>query len=98
MSGLHNWSELNRDLSPESQQRIAEAEAEIDATLPPDEPCAVVPMRMLRELEDTPMSELEAALQTDEAGVLAFEECDDPTVSQLRSYATAMGRAAQNRN
>lgn len=91
MSGRHDWNELSRDLSPERQQRVAEAAAAIDATLPPDEPCAVVPMRMLRELEDTPMSELEAALQTDEAGVLAFEECDDPAVSQLRSYATAMG-------
>jgi hypothetical protein len=91
MSGRHKWSELNRNLSPESRQRIAEVEAETDATLPPDEPCAVVPMRMLRELEDTPMSELEIALQTDEAGVLTFEECDDPRVSQLRSYATAMG-------
>ena len=80
-----------RDLSPESLQRVAEMEAEIDATLPLDEPCAVVTMRMLRELEDTPMSELEAALQTDRAGVLAFEECANPTVSQLRSYATAMG-------
>lgn len=91
MSGRHNWSELNRDLSPERRQRIAEAESEIDATLPPDEPCAVVPMRMLRELEDTPMSELEAALQTDVDGVMAFEESDDPMVSRLRSYATAMG-------
>ena len=91
MTVLHNWSELNQNLSPESRQRISELEAEIDATLPPDEPCAVVPMRMLRELEDTPMSEIEAALATDEAGVLAFEECDDPKVSQLRSYATALG-------
>ena len=91
MSGLHKLSELERDFSPESWARIAELEAEIDATLPPDESCAVVPMRMLRELEDTPMSELEAALKTDQAGVLAFEEYDNPTVSDLRSYATAMG-------
>ncbi len=91
MSGLHKLSELDKDFTPESWERIAELEAEIDATLPPDESCAVAPMRMLRELEDIPIAELEAALQTDAAGVMAFEECDDPRVSQLRSYITAMG-------
>lgn len=91
MSGSHKLSELDRDFTPEDWERIAELESEIDATMPPDESCAVVPMRMLRELEDTPMSELEAALGTDQAGVLAFEECEDSMVSRLRSYITAMG-------
>ena len=91
MSGSHKLSELDRDFTPEDWERIAELESEIDATMPPDESCAVVPMRMLRELEDTPMSELEAALGTDRAGVLAFEECEDSMVSRLRSYITAMG-------
>ena len=62
MTRLHNWSELNQNLSPESRQRIAELEAEIDATMPPDESCAVVPMRMLREHEDAPLSEYAAEL------------------------------------
>lgn len=91
MSGLRKLSELDQYFTPESWQRIAGLEAEIDATMPPDEPCPVVPMRMLRELENTPLSELATALQTDPAGVLAFEECDDPTVSQLRAYITAIG-------
>ena len=91
MGGLHKLNELDEDLSPESWVRIADLDAEIDATLRPDESCAVVPMRMLRELEDTPMSELEAALETDRAGVLAFEESGDPNMSQLCSYVAAMG-------
>ena len=91
MTRLHNWSELNQNLSPESRQRIAELEAEIDATLPPDESCAVMPLRMLREHEDAPLSEYAAELQTDEAGVRAFEECDDAPVSQVAAYVKAMG-------
>ena len=91
MTRLHNWSELNQNLSPESRQRIAELEAEIDATMPPDESCAVVPMRMLREHEDAPLSEYAAELGTDEAAVRAFEECDDALVSQVAAYVKAMG-------
>ena len=91
MTRLHNWSELNQNLSPESRQRIAELEAEIDATMPPDESCAVVPMRMLRELEDAPLSEYAAELGTDESAVRAFEECDDALVSQVAAYVKAMG-------
>ena len=91
MAGLHNWSELNQNLSPESRQRIAELEAEIDATLPPDESCAVMPLGMLREHEDAPLSEYAAELQTDDAGVRAFEECDDAPVSQVAAYVKAMG-------
>ena len=91
MSELHKLSELDKHFTPEDWERIAELEAEIDATLPPDESCAVVPMRMLRELEDTPLSEYAAEMQTDEAGVLAFEECDDAPVSRIHSYIKAMG-------
>ena len=91
MSGRHKWSDLKKRMTPEQRQRMEAESANIDATMPPDEACVVVPMRMLRELEDTPMSELEAALQTGRPGVLAFEECDDAMVSQLRSYVTAMG-------
>ncbi len=91
MAGYGKFSDLTEHFTAEDWAEVAAMKAETDATLPPDEPCAVVPMRMLRELEDTPMSELEAALQTDKTGVLAFEECADPTVSQLRAYITAMG-------
>ena len=91
MAVLHNWSELNQNLSPESRRRIADLEAEIDATMPPDESCALMPLRMLREHEDAPLSEYAAELQTDEAGVRALEECDDAPVSQVAAYVKAMG-------
>ena len=91
MTALRNWSELNQNLSPERQQRIAELEAEIDATMPPDESCAVMPLRMLREHEDAPLSEYAVELQTDEAGIRAFEEWDDAPVSQVAAYIKAMG-------
>ena len=45
----------------------------------------------MRELEDAPLSEYAAELQTDEAGVLAFEECNDALVSQVAAYIKAMG-------
>ena len=91
MSGLHKLSELDKYFTPEDRERIAELEAEIDATMPPDESCAVMPLRMLREHEDAPLSEYAAELQTDEAGVRAFEEWDDAPVSQVASYIKAMG-------
>ena len=91
MSGLHKLSELDQHFTPESWERIAGLEAEVDATMPPDESCPVAPMRTLREMADPPLAELATALQTDADGVLAFEECDDPTVSQLRAYITAIG-------
>ena len=91
MSGLHKFEELTAHFTEADWQRVAELEAEIDATMPPDESCAVVPLRMLRELEDAPLSEYAEELETDEAGVLAFEECDDAPVSQVAAYVKAMG-------
>ena len=91
MSGRHKLSELDKYFTPEDWERIAELEAEIDATMPPDEASAVMPMRTMRELEDAPLSEYAAEMQTDEAGVLAFEECDDAPVSRIGSYIKAMG-------
>jgi hypothetical protein len=91
MSGLHKFEELTAHFTEEDWAAVAEMEAEIDATMPTDEPCAVVPMRMMRELEDAPLSEYAAEMQTDEAGVLAFEECDDAPVSQVAAYIKAMG-------
>ena len=91
MSGLHKFEELTAHFTEEDWAAVAEMEAEIDATMPPGEPCAVVPMRMMRELEDAPLSEYAAEMQTDEAGVLAFEECDDAPVSQVAAYIKAMG-------
>ena len=91
MSGLHKLSELDKYFTPEDRERIAELEAEIDATMPPDESCAVMPLRMIREHEDAPLSEYAAELQSDEAGVRALEECDDASVSQVAAYIKAMG-------
>ena len=54
MSGLHKFEELTAHFTEEDWAAVAEMEAEIDATMPTDEPCAVVPMRMMRELEDAP--------------------------------------------
>lgn len=91
MSGRTKWTDIKAQMSPEQRERIAAKTAEMRALLPADEPYAVVPLRVLRECQDTPMSELAAALQTDQAGVLAFEECNDATVSQLQAYITALG-------
>ncbi len=91
MAGRHKWSDLKKRMTPEQRQRMEAEATKIDATMPLDESCAVVPMRMLRELEDAPLSEYTAELQTDEAGVLAFEECDDASVSQVAAYIKAMG-------
>ena len=91
MSGRHKFEELTAHFTPEDWERMAELEAEIDATMPPDESCAVMPLRMLREHEDAPLSEYAAELQTDEARVRAFEECDDAPVSQIAAYIKAMG-------
>ena len=91
MSGRHKWSELTEHFTAEDWAEVAAMKAEIDATMPTDEPCAVVPMRMMRELEDAPLSEYAAEMQTDEAGILAFEECDDASVSQVAAYIKAMG-------
>ncbi len=91
MGGRHKFEELTAHFTPEDWERMAELEAEIDATMPPDESCAVMPLRMLREHEDAPLSEYAAELQTDEAGVRAFEECDDAPVSQIAAYIKAMG-------
>ena len=91
MPGRTKWSDIKAQMSPERRERIAAKTAQLRTIYPPDEPCPVAPMRMLREMENTPLSELATALQTDPAGVLAFEECDDPTVSQLRAYITAIG-------
>ena len=91
MTAVHSWSKLNEDLSPESLARIAELEAEIDATMPPDESCPVVPLRMLREFEEIPLSEFKAELGLDKDGILAFEECDDAPVSQVAAYIKATG-------
>lgn len=91
MSGLHKFEELTAHFTEEDWQRMAELEAEIGATMPPDETCALMPLRMLRELEDAPLSEYAAELQTDEASVRAFEECDDAPVLQIAAYIKAMG-------
>lgn len=91
MSGRTNWNVIKAQMTPERLERIAAQTAELRAMYPADETCAVAPLRILRESQDTPMSELAAALQTDTAGVLAFEECDDAAVSQLQAYVTAMG-------
>ena len=91
MAGRHKWSDLKKRMTPEQRQRMAAEAAKIDVTMPPDEPCSVTPLRMLRELEDAPCSEYAAELQTDEAGVSAFEECDDALVSQVAAYIKAMG-------
>ncbi len=91
MSGLHKFEELTAHFTPEDWERMAELEAEIDATMPPDESCALMPLRMMREHEDAPLSEYAAELHTDEAGVRAFEECDDAPVSQIAAYIKAMG-------
>ena len=65
MSGLHkSLAELDQRFTPESWERIARLEAEVDATMPPDESCPVAPMRTLREMVDPPLAELATALQT----------------------------------
>lgn len=91
MSGRNKWSVIKAQMTPERRKRIAAQTDELRALYPADETCAVAPLRILRESQDTPISELTAALQTDTAGVLAFEECDDTAVSQLQAYITAMG-------
>ena len=91
MAGRTKWADIKAQMSPEQLERIAAKTAQLRAMLPADEPCAVMPLRVLREYQDTPLSELSAALQTDPAGVLTFEECDDAAVSQLQAYITALG-------
>ena len=91
MAGRHKWSDLKKRMTPEQRQRMETEAAKIDATMPPDESCALMPLRMLREHEDAPLSEYAAELQTDEAGVRAFEESDDAPVSQIAAYIKAMG-------
>ena len=91
MAGRHKWSDLKKRMTPEQRRRMEAEAAKIDATMPPDESCAVMPLRMLREHEDAPLSEYAAELQTDEAGVRAFEECNDAPVSQIAAYIKAMG-------
>ena len=91
MAGRHKWSDLKKRMTPEQCQRMEAEAAKIDATMPSDESCALMPLRMLREHEDAPLSEYAAELQTDEAGVRAFEECDDAPVSQVAAYVKAMG-------
>lgn len=91
MSGRTKWNAIKAQMSPERRERIAAKTAELRAMYPADEPCAVAPLRILRECQDTPMSKLAAALQTDQAGALAFEECNDAAVSQLQAYITALG-------
>ena len=91
MSGLHKFEELTAHFTDEDWERVAEMEAEIDATMPADESRTLMSLRMMRELEDAPLSEYAAELQTDGAGVRAFEECDDAPVSQVAAYIKAMG-------
>ena len=62
MAGRHKWSDLKKRMTPEQRQRMEAEAAKIDATMPPDEPCAVMPMRMMRGLEDAPLSEYAAEL------------------------------------
>ena len=91
MPGRTKWADIKGQMSPERRERIAAKTAELRAMYPADEPCAVAPLRILRESLDTPLPKLAAALQTDTAGVLAFEECDDAAVSQLQAYIAALG-------
>ena len=91
MPGRTEWADIKGQMSPERRERIAAKTAELRAMYPADEPCAAVPLRILRESQDTPLPKLAAALQTDQAGVLAFEECDDTAVSQLQAYIAALG-------
>ena len=91
MTVVHSWSKLTENLSAEDWAIIAEMEAEIDATMPPDESNAVIPLRLLRELEDIPLSEFQAELGLDEPAILAFEDCADAPVSQVAAYIKATG-------
>ena len=91
MTVVHSWSKLTENLSAEDWAIIAEMEAEIDATMPPDESNAVMPLRLLRELEDIPLSEFKAELGLDEPAILALEECADAPVSQVAAYIKATG-------
>ena len=91
MTVVHSWSKLNENLSAEDWALIAEMEAEIDATMPPDEANPVMPLRLLRELEDIPLSEIQAELRLDEPAILALEESDDAPVSQVAAYIKATG-------
>ena len=91
MPGRTKWADIKEQMSPERMERIAAKTAALRAVYPADEPCAVAPLRILRERQEIPMPKLAAALQTDQAGVLDFEECDDAAVSQLRAYITALG-------
>ena len=91
MAGRTKWSDIKGQITPERRERIAARTGELRALYPADETCAVASLRILRESQDTPMSELAAALRIDKAGVLAFEECDDAAISQLQAYITAIG-------
>ena len=91
MTGLHTLDELTAHFTAEDWAQVAEMEAEIDATMPPDESCGVIPLRLLRELEDIPLSEFKAELGLDEPAILALEECADAPVSQVAAYIKATG-------
>ena len=91
MNGPHTFEELTAHFTADDWERVADMDAEHDATMPPDEPCAVASLRTMRELEDAPLAEYAAELGTDEAGALAFEEGDDAPVSQVAAYIKAMG-------
>lgn len=91
MTGLHTLDELTAHFTPEDRALVAEMEAEIDATMPPDESNPVMPLRLLRELEDIPLSEFQAELGLDEPAILAFEESDDAPVSRVAAYIKATG-------
>ena len=91
MTGLHTFDELTAHFTAEDWAQVAEMEAEIDATMLPDESCGVIPLRLLRELEDIPLSEFKAELGLDEPAILALEECADAPVSQVAAYIKATG-------
>ena len=82
MSGLHSFSELTKDFTPERRSRIDAMKAELLADMPLHE------LRRARALSQRDLAE---RLKVNQPAIAKLERRADVYVSSLRSYIEAVG-------